>query len=175
MCYSYDPIRSDPNAKVYAKKQHGASDLCITTEEEAPNLQSTCPCRSLPWLFPLLPLRPVTWAAKVHPVPAIDVGEEVQYPIVETGEEVVEEMGSKAMASMRVCLPPVIFFYFPFSGTYLFCRESEKITRAVRSWRALFAPGKFPRGRTGCKNSCVLPIQLAQKEISLQISYSSIL
>uniref|UniRef100_A0A0E0GQM1 Uncharacterized protein n=1 Tax=Oryza nivara TaxID=4536 RepID=A0A0E0GQM1_ORYNI len=98
---SYDPIRSDPNAKVYARKQQGASDLCITTEEEAPNLQSTRPCRSLPWLFPLLPLRPVT-PAKVHPVPAIDVGEEVQYPIVETGEEVVEEMGSKAMASMRV-------------------------------------------------------------------------
>ncbi|EEE59517.1 hypothetical protein OsJ_11771 [Oryza sativa Japonica Group] len=103
-----DPIRGDPNAKVYARKQQGASDLRITTQEEAPNLQSTRPCRSLPWLFSLLPLRPVTWAAKVHPVPAIDVGEEVQYPIMEPGEEVVEEMGSKAMASMRVCLPPVI-------------------------------------------------------------------
>lgn len=108
MCYSCDPIRGDPNAKVYARKQQGASDLRITTQEEAPNLQSTRPCRSLPWLFSLLPLRPVTWAAKVHPVPAIDVGEEVQYPIMEPGEEVVEEMGSKAMASMRVCLPPVI-------------------------------------------------------------------
>jgi hypothetical protein len=119
VCYSCDPIRGDTNAKVYARKQQGASDLRITTQEEAPNLQSTRPCRSLPWLFSLLPLRPVTWAAKVHPVPAIDVGEEVQYPIVETGEEVVEEMGSKAMASMRVCLPPVIFFLFSFQRRYL--------------------------------------------------------
>jgi hypothetical protein len=86
----------------------------------------------------LLPLRPVTWAAKVHPVPAIDVGEEVQYPIVETGEEVVEEMGSKAMASMRVCLPPVIFFIFLSAVPTFFVVRAKRL-RAQCARGALFS------------------------------------